>query len=120
MERLEEITVRLLAMSRALSRVYRADCTKGVASSLPKSSRISRSQPRYRRVSSRAPSASRRSLENFCSSNWAKMFTAVSYTTDTPCSDTVRAMQAERKVLPSPGAPVRNRFLKGNFPNLRA
>ena len=40
------------------------------------------------------------------------MFTAVSYTTEKPLSDTVRAMQAERKVLPSPGAPVRNRLRK--------
>ena len=101
-----------LATSRVFSSSYRADWTNWVVSSLPRSSRMSRSQVRYRRVSSRAvctPSASR---WNFRVSNWAKMLPAVSYTTERPCSDTERAMQADRKVLPNPGAPERNRFLK--------
>ena len=59
-----------------------------------------------------ASPASSLSRANFCSSKRVKMFTAVSYTTEKPLSDTVRAMQAERKVLPSPGAPVRNRLRK--------
>ena len=59
-----------------------------------------------------ASPASSRSRANFCSSKRVKMFTAVSYTTEKPLSDTVRAMQAERKVLPSPGAPERNRLRK--------
>ena len=83
-----------------------------VVSSLPKSSRMSRSQLRYRRVSSLASRPSSLSRWNFLASNWAKMLPAVSYTTEKPFSDTVRAMQADRKVLPSPGAPDRNRFLK--------
>ena len=48
------------------------------------------------------------------------MFPAVSYTTENPCSDTLRAMQADRNVLPRPGAPVRNRFLKWKRPNFWA
>ena len=53
------------------------------------------------RVSSRAVCTPPRPLE-LPVLNWAKMFPAVSYTTEKPCSDTVRAMQADRKVLPSP------------------
>ena len=60
-----------------------------------------------------ASPASSRSRANFCSSKRVKMFTAVSYTTEKPLSDTVRAMQAERKVFPRPGGPLKKRFLWG-------
>ena len=69
---------------------------------------ISKSQFKYRLVSSRAsPSLS---LENFWASNCSKICTAVSYTTEYPRLETVFAMQADRKVFPRPGPPLRNRF----------
>ena len=36
-----------------------------------------------------------------------------------PLSLTTRAIQADRKVFPKPGSPVRNRLWIRNFPNLR-
>ena len=61
-----------------------------------------------RSTSSAAPSSSSR--RNLAASNWAKIWVAVSYTTEKPFSLTTRAMQAERKVLPRPGRPDSSRL----------
>ena len=44
----------------------------------------------------------------------------VSVPQENPFSDTFRAMQADKKVLPSPGGPERNRFFMRKWPNLSA
>ena len=76
--KLEEMTVCLFSTRRVLMTSYSAAWVKGEVNSLPRSSKMSRSQVRYRRVSAPAWRASSPKRMNLRASKRAKTLEAVS------------------------------------------
>ena len=95
---------------RVFTSWYSAETVKLVVISVPRSSSIMRSQSRYSLTLAAAASASAASREKRCVSNSPSALGALSYATEQPFPATSRAMQAERKVLPSPGPPRKMRL----------